>query len=115
MIFPAIFSILVGIGMIGQWTFSYLSKQIPELETERTRILFHIAAELVTALGLIVGGIGLLVNPAWGRPVYLVASGMLLYTAIVSPGYFAQKGQWVWLGIFGVLIVLTLIGVTIVT
>ena len=114
MLFPAIFAILVGIGMIGQWSFLYLSKQIPELETERIRILFHIAAELLTALGLIVGGIGLLVNSAWGVPVYLVASGMLLYTAIVSPGYFAQKGQWAWLGMFGALALLALIGIAIV-
>lgn len=115
MLFPAIFAILVGLGMIGQWAFSFLSRQIPELETERVRILFHIAAELTTAVALITGGIGLMVNAGWGIPLYLLATGMLLYTAIVSPGYFAQKGKWVWLGIFGVLIVLALIGVAMVT
>ena len=31
---------------------------------------------------------------------------MLFYTAIVSPGYFVQKGQWGWLVMFGVVIVL---------
>ena len=34
---------------------------------------------------------------------------MLLYTVIVSPGYFAQKGQTIWLLIFGVLALLTII------
>jgi len=114
MTFPAIFSIIVGIGMIAQWSLLYFSKQIPELETERVRILFHIAAELITAIALIAGGVGLLGNWGWGIPVYLVAIGMLLYTAIVSPGYFAQKGQWVWLGIFGVLIILALASVFVV-
>ncbi len=114
MALPAAFSIIVGVGMIAQWSLSYFSGQIPELETERIRILFHIAAEFVTAVALILGGIGLLVNPAWGVPLYLVAIGMLLYTAIVSPGYFAQKGQWVWLVIFGALIVLALISVFVV-
>jgi hypothetical protein len=113
-LFPAIFAILVSLGMIGQWSFSFFSRQIPELETERIRIVFHLAAEMTTAVALIAGGIGLLVNAGWGIPLYLLATGMLLYTAIVSPGYFAQKGQWVWLGIFGVLIVLALIGVTMV-
>jgi len=114
MTFPAIFSIIAGVGMIAQWALSFFSKQIPELETERIRILFHIAAELITAAMLIVGGAGLLGNWDWGVPVYLVAIGMLLYTAIVSPGYFAQKGQWTWVGIFGVLIVLALASVIVV-
>jgi len=114
MTFPAIFSIVVGIGMIVQWSLSYFSKQIPELETERIRVLFHIAAELVTAITLILGGVGLLGNWSCGVPLYLVATGMLFYTAIVSPGYFAQKGQWVWLVIFGVLIVMALAGVFVV-
>jgi hypothetical protein len=61
---------------------------------------------MATALALLVGGIGLLVGAAWAVPAYLVAMGMLLYTAVVSPGYFAQKGQWAWVAIFGVIIVL---------
>ena len=50
MAFASIFSIIVGLGMIVQWTMSYISKQIPELETEPIRIWFHIAAEMATAL-----------------------------------------------------------------
>lgn len=111
LIFPAIFSIIIGIGMIVQWSLLYFKRQIPELETERVRIIFHITAELVTAMALILGGTGLLGNWEWGVPVYLIAIGMLLYTAIVSPGYFAQKGQWGWLGIFGTLIVTALVSV----
>jgi hypothetical protein len=111
LVFSAIFSILVGVGMIGQWTLAYVKQQIPELETERIRILFHIAAELITALVLIAGGIGLLCCVEWGVPLYLIAIGMLCYTAIVSPGYFAQQGQWGWLGLFSVLLILALISV----
>jgi hypothetical protein len=36
---------------------------------------------------------------------------MLFYTAIVSPGYFAQKGQWAWLGMFTAIIVLGVISI----
>ena len=112
--FPAIFAIVVGVGMIGQWVVSYFSKQIPELQTEPIRILFHLTAELTTALTLIVSGVGLLGGWTWGVPTYLVATGMLLYTAIVSPGYFAQKGQWGWLVMFGVIILLALVNLSLV-
>lgn len=112
--FPAIFAIIVGVGMIGQWAVSYFSKQIPELKTEPIRIGFHLAAEFITALALIAGGLGLLGGWAWGVPVYLVATGMLLYTAIVSPGYFVQKGQWGWLVMFGAIILLALVSLSLV-
>jgi hypothetical protein len=111
MIFSAIFSLLVGVGMIAQWTMSYLNKQIPELKTEPIRIAFHIAAEMITALCLMVSGIALLSGAAWSIPLNLLALGMLFYTSIVSPGYFAQQGKWRWLGMFGLIIVLGIISV----
>jgi len=113
MAFPAVFAILVGVGMIGQWTASFIGKKIPELKTEPIRIGFHLAAELITALCLILSGIGLLITKTWSIPLFLVASGMLLYTAIVSPGYFAQKGQWGWLVMFVTLIILDIISISI--
>ena len=109
MTFFAVFAIVIGVGMIGQWAASYVTRQIPELETEPYRIWFHIVGEMVTAVLLILGGVGLLAGRSWGSPVYLVATGMLIYTAIVSPGYFAQRGQWIWLLIFAVIILLAII------
>lgn len=115
MTFAAVFAILVGAGMIAQWTLSFLKKQIPELETEPIRIGFHLAGELLTALALILAGAALLAGAPWAEPVFLTASGMLLYTAVVSPGYFAQQGQWVWVVIFGVLIAISLSTILIVS
>jgi len=111
--FPAIFAIVVGLGMIGQWIASFLSNKIPELKTEPIRIWFHIAAEMATALCLIGAGVGLFVKASWSIYLYLVASGMLFYTAIVSPGYFAQKGQWGWLVMFGIILVLGVFSISI--
>jgi hypothetical protein len=111
MLFAAIFSIIIGVGMIAQWSLFYFSKQIPELETEPIRIGFHIVSEMVTAVLLIFGGIGLLTQLAFGRDVYLISMGMLFYTAIISPGYFAQKGQWAWMAMFLVILILGLFGV----
>jgi hypothetical protein len=105
MVFPAVFALVVGTAMIAQWTASYISKQIPEIVTEPIRITFHIFGEMVTAFSLIISGIGLLIQTVWAVPLFLMAMGMLFYTAIVSPGYFAQQGNWVWVVIFGVMIV----------
>ena len=114
MVFAGVFAVVVGFGMIGQWAVSYLKKQIPELSTEPIRIWFHIAAEMATALSLAIAGIGLLLHTVWAEDLFLVSAGMLFYTAIVSPGYFAQKGQWAWLGMFGPIIVLGIAAVVLV-
>ncbi|MBA7544109.1 hypothetical protein ES705_36456 [subsurface metagenome] len=113
--FPAVFALVVGIGMIGQWIMSFAQKQIPELKSEPIRIWFHIAGELITAVCLIISGIGLLNGIPWSHTLFLISSGMLMYTAIVSPGYFAQKGQWIWVVIFGFLILISVLSILSVT
>jgi len=82
--FPGWFGIIVGFSMLAQWSFSLATGQVPELQTEPFRIYFHLASEFVTAMGLLVSGIGLLMNKSWGKVGYPVATGMLLY----SPGIF---------------------------
>lgn len=114
MTFAAIYAIVVGLGMIGQWAMSFATKQIPELETEPYRIWFHIVGEFITAAFLIAGGVGLLAGLSWARSLYLAAMGMLLYTAIVSPGYFAQKRQWPLVGMFAVILVLAVVSLVLV-
>jgi hypothetical protein len=109
--FASLFALVVGLGMIAQWATSYASGQIPELETEPIRIGYHIAAEMVTALALIVGGIDLLYTQPWARTLYPLSVGMLLYTAIVSPGYFAQRGKLIWVFFFGLLVLLAIASV----
>ena len=103
------YAILVGLLMAGQWIFFLASGQVPELQSEPWRIAFHLLAEGATALGLILGGTALLRRATWARPVYLVTTGMLLYSLIVSPGYFAQLGQWPLVGMFAALLFLTLV------
>ena len=114
MTFAAIYAIVVGLGMLGQWAMSFAAQQIPELETEPFRIWFHIAGEFVTAIVLIAGGLGLLTGLSWARSLYLVAMGMLLYTAIVSPGYFAHKRQWAFVGMFAVILILAVVSIALV-
>ena len=103
--FPAWYGIVVGSLMIIQWILSILSGGVPEFQTEPWRIAFHLAAEFFTAIMLILGGIAVLRSMAWGRTVLLIGLGMVIYSEIVSPGYFAQLDQWPMVGIFIVLLV----------
>ncbi|MEA3376149.1 MAG: hypothetical protein U9R72_08150 [Chloroflexota bacterium] len=107
--FVAWYSIAVGILMLGQWTFFLASGQVPELQTEPFRIAFHLLAEGVTAIALIVSGISLVRRTSWARQAAFASLGMLTYTVLVSPGYFAELGQWPLVGMFGVLLILTLV------
>jgi hypothetical protein len=104
--FAGWYGIIVGLLMFGQWTFFLATGQVPELRSEPLRIAFHLIGEFVTAIGLLAGGIALLKHWSWAVTVYLVAAGMLLYSAIVSPGYFAQQGQWAFVAMFVVLLAL---------
>ena len=107
--FPALYAIVVGLLILGQWAFFLITRQVPELKTERVRVLFHIADEFLTAALLIASGVGLLAQQSWAVAIYPVAMGMLLYTIIVSSGYFAQKHVWPMVIMFAVLLVLTAI------
>ena len=106
--FAGWYGIIVSLLMLCQWGFFLAAGQVPELKTEPVRIAFHLVAEFVTAISLLVSGLALLKNKPWGTSAYLVSAGMLLYTVIVSLGYFAQHGQWIFVGIFGMLLALTL-------
>ena len=47
----------------------------------------HWIAEYATALGLVVGGVGLIAPLGWGEGVSLVALGALTYTSVNSLGW----------------------------
>jgi hypothetical protein len=42
---------------------------------------------------------------------YLFFASLLTYSVIASPGYFAQQGQWLMVGMFALLLILTLVSV----
>ncbi len=113
--FPAIYGILVGIMMFTQWMFFLANEQVPELQTEPWRIATHLAAELITAAGLIISSWGLLQRKEWSTKAFLFFAGMLVYSVIVSPGYFAQQGQWALVAMFAILLALAIICVIIIT
>ena len=104
--FPGWFAIVVGAAMLVQWTMFLVSGNVPELRSEPIRLGFHLVAEFITAALLISSGVGVLRSQRWAKPLLLVALGMLLYTSIVGPGYFAQRGQLAFLAMFGLILML---------
>lgn len=104
----AIFAMIVGVSMLGMWGVFYLTDNIPELETKPIELAFHLIAEFSTAVFLIIAGVGVLKLASWGYNLYLISAGMLLYTMIMSPGYFLQTGDISFLVMFSTLIIITL-------
>ena len=90
--------------MLAQWGLFLATAQVPELGSEPWRIGFHLAAEGITAVALLAAGMAILRGLPWATWVGLVANGMLVYTSIVSPGYFAQLGQWPFVVMFAAVI-----------
>lgn len=115
MIFAALYAIIVSIAMIGQWALTLIKNQVPGPEAGPivgrgpVEMLFHKIAELVTAIGLLAGGVGLLLDCTWAGRAYLISMGMLLYTVINSSGYFAQKREGPMVGVFAVILIFGLI------
>lgn len=96
------FGVLMGLGMLGQWGFFFAAGSVPEVRTAPVALAFHLGAEALTALALIAAGVGLARGTGWARPLYWLALGAFAYTAVVSPGYFAQRGEWVFAAMFAV-------------
>jgi hypothetical protein len=120
MTFAAIFAISVGLLMIVQWTISILKKQVagPEagvIGRGRIEMVFHWAAEFSTAIFLIISGTGLFLQVGWGFTAFYVAMGMLAYTLINSPGYFAQQRKWLMVILFAILLILSIVSLILVT
>ncbi len=94
------FQITMGVAIAALWTVLLLTGQVPEVQQGRLDIWFHIGAELVMAVLLLAGGIALLRQAVRGRMLSALALGWLGYSALNSPGYYAQSGDWVIVGMF---------------
>ena len=80
--------------MLGMWFLLLFKREVPELKTKPTQIFFHLAAEFLTAVVLIIGGIGLLMNQPWGLAMFFIAIGMAIYSTINAAGFYGQLKDW---------------------
>ncbi len=89
----AIFSILMGLSMVGTWTYMLLFKEFPEIRTLPLQAGYLLVAEGLTAAALIVSGYGVLSGRRWAPALILVALGELLYCAVRFAGELGQGGS----------------------
>jgi len=109
----AVYSVLIGFMMIGMWISLLSTAQVPELHERPKELAFHLAAEFLTAILLIISGIGLLLKNDWARMLSLIALGMLLYTVIMSAGYYAHQGNTPMVAMFVALTILTILAIVV--
>jgi hypothetical protein len=102
LLYVAIVSLVIGMGMLGFWSMAVLSGKVPEIREGRIDIWFHLAAEFITALALIGGGGALFVDERapWSVALSSAALGLLAYTLIASPGYYAERRDRPMVGMF---------------
>lgn len=93
------YSIVVGLFMIGFWTL-LVAKGKAELHERPWDMGFHLAAEFGTAALLLVAAVGALLEASWSGSLMPVALGMLLYTVVNSPGFYAGRKEWPMVGMF---------------
>jgi hypothetical protein len=102
--FAAWFQIVVGVAVAVLWTGLLTTGQVPEVTEGRVDIWFHVAAELAMAGLLISAGAALLRRTQRAALLSALALGWLGYSAVNSPGYYAQTGDWAAVGMFGLVL-----------
>ena len=98
------FETATGAAMLGIWALLLATGQVSEITEGDLEIRYHLAAEGITAVALVVAGIMLLTTDGGlALRVSALALGALVYTTVNSAGYYATRGEWAAVGMFGVL------------
>ena len=106
----SVYIILIGIAMLCMWLLLLIKREVPDLKTKPTQIFFHLIAEFLTSIMLIIGGVGYLMNQPWGVALFFIAVGMVIYSTINAAGFYGQLKDW---PMFITLIVFTFISLLI--
>ncbi len=101
------YCIIIGVLMAAWWANDLRLGAWNRGDRTHGELGLHLTAEFVTA-GLLIGsGWAWLAVGAAADAWVAVGLGMLLYTVIVSPGYFLARREFSAVGMFGVLAALT--------
>lgn len=111
-IIASIYTIIIGIAMLCMWIFLLGKKEVPELSTKPTQITFHLIAEFLTSVILIIGGFGMFTNQSWGSVLFFISIGMIIYSTINAAGFYGELKDW---PMFIMLLVFTIVSLLIVT
>ena len=88
--FTAIYSIILGLAVLGLWVTILSGTALPE---GRTELAFHLVSEVLMALAAIASGV-LLLRRARVAPMALAAAhAMVVYSTLNAAGYYAERGD----------------------
>jgi hypothetical protein len=104
----ALYTLVMGVAIFAMWAVFLAAGQTPELATTPVRFTFHLVAEGLTAVACIGAGVGLISGRPWGRSLYLIAAGLLLYAVAQAAGYFLAGGNRPFAALFVSFAVVTL-------
>jgi len=94
------YCMLTGVSITGMWVTFLLNGMVPELATIPTETMFSIAADNATALLLVAAGYGLYAGKRWAERAFMISMGALFYSLMIAIGYYAQLGEYAFLGMF---------------
>lgn len=97
---------VLGILMVGMWSFFLLAGLVPELKTAPFTILAHIAAEMTAGAMMFVTGLRLFQNKTGAELPAMFGLGMFIYAVIQAPGYYWQQGVYGFVAMFVIFFIL---------
>jgi hypothetical protein len=100
----AVYSILIGVSVLSMWGLIILTDGITEGSIE---ISFHLVSEFSMAILLIISGIGLIMNKMYGKKLFLISNGMLIYSVLNAAGYYGQRNNFAMLSMFTVIFIIS--------
>lgn len=100
----AVYSIVIGISVLGMWSMILLTGGIKE---ELIEISFHLVSEFLMAILLFISGIGILRGKIHGKTIFLISNGMLIYSVLNAAGYYGQRDNFVMMGVFAIIFVIS--------
>lgn len=103
----AAYQFTVGTAVVAWWLVMLPAGAVPQVAAGDRAIWFHVVAEGLMAGLLIMGGLLLWRDHRRARMTSALALGSLLYSSVNSAGYFVDKGEWAMVGMFGVLMTVT--------
>ncbi|WP_105616291.1 hypothetical protein [Vallitalea okinawensis] len=104
-----VYSVLLGISIMGLWTMLLTTGNVPELDTEPICLYFHLTAEILMGILLVLSGIGLIKKSRWGKSLFVLSTGMVIYSVINAAGYYANNSEWTMVIMFMVILVLSIL------
>lgn len=107
--FVKYYLLLLGVSIIGQWVMLLSTGNVPELITEPISICFHITAEVLMGLLLLISSI--MLNKKYGDKISLLALGLVIYSVINSAGYFVNKNEWPMVVMFAIILILSVVNI----